>query len=710
MFVILSLILFLSIVSISAESTNDTGSVLSDNSTFIEDNDTSNSTVNILDKTNVILQNKSVISSNDSNYTVRLVDSNSKPIANQTVRVNVNSSIFSGVTNNEGFITFDFSDMGDGRYTLTALYKGNEFYDSSSNSTTLYKYDGVLISSNLNSYQIQNIIDKASPGTRLYFTDEYYSNLYLVINKPLSLISYVGSTLNSRKDKPIITIDSTAGPVVVSGFNINSTRTDGIVIENASNITISQNTITSKSNGIKAIKVENLNIINNNIIGNSKSGASISEGNNIDISNNLIRNNDYGVGLAQSSNIKIWNNSILNNTKGVYSSVELNNYIYSEGASNLSMMYNTVKNNHNGIELEDAGSGIQILNNTISNNINKGISLNKVGSNTITQNVIERNSNGIYFGTYYIKPKGQDISYNVIQSNTFRDVNAKDSSYGFGNDRLEIGNNWYGGNPAICNKIKTGLITFGVKQTGTNTATVTFYNPDGSVVVSLPSRTISYKNNNGRVTSISTTGSSTKISIEGSNGDKITVTIDKANQQITYQASSDDFTDPSLGKIDSGNVKTQDDVDRNWQKIHGNGGNSGTDTGGNSGGNSGGNGTSNNQGNGGSNSGSNSNSGISGSSTGANTAIGFSTAATAVASSASGSSSSSDSSSNDGSDSASSSSDGASESSSAGSDSGPKFIDLDENQVTRIAGEFLVFLIILLSCYIYYRDDIKNLR
>ena len=186
MFVILSLILFLSIVSISAESTNDTGSVLSDNSTFIEDNDTSNSTVNILDKTNVILQNKSVISSNDSNYTVRLVDSNSKPIANQTVRVNVNSSIFSGVTNNEGFITFDFSDMGDGRYTLTALYKGNEFYDSSSNSTTLYKYDGVLISSNLNSYQIQNIIDKASPGTRLYFTDEYYSNLYLVINKALS--------------------------------------------------------------------------------------------------------------------------------------------------------------------------------------------------------------------------------------------------------------------------------------------------------------------------------------------------------------------------------------------------------------------------------------------------------------------------------------------------------------------------------------------
>ena len=71
-----------------------------------------------------------------------------------------------------------------------------------------------------------------------------------------------------------------------------------------------------------------------------------------------------------------------------------------------------------GINVDNAGDNVKIASNEVSSNYNDGILITKIGSNSVTSNVIMENQvNGLKFANEYVKPQNQDISSNVIYNN-----------------------------------------------------------------------------------------------------------------------------------------------------------------------------------------------------------------------------------------------------------------------------------------------------
>ncbi|OWT33335.1 hypothetical protein BGI41_02905 [Methanobrevibacter sp. 87.7] len=688
----LILILLFSVsFAVAGEVSNDTGANLTTSSVETVNNSTNNLNTNI--PNSKIIKNNSVTSNNlDSvNYNISSKSSNNKSIIEKEPLVNNKSS---------------------------SIIDNNSF-----NSNTLEVNKTIYIPNGLKSNEIQSIIDKAEPGDILVFNGTYYSNIILVINKELSLISNVGTRFDSYNRLPVITIKDTSN-VLIKGFNINNDIGNGINIIDSNNINISHNNITSAKVGIDSENIDILFIENNRIYNNLKYGITVGENNYTYIRNNILSGNGIAIGISESNNTNIINNTIIKNEYGIYADEVLNDLIYGKGPSNIIISNNNVSNNKNaGISLINVGDGIHILNNTVSYNGNNGILLNKIGSINIKYNDVRKNTgSGVKFAKDYIAPSTQDISYNSFVGNTFREVDARETEYDFGSRRLVIGNNWFGTSDTskanICPKIRAGLISFGVKQIGNYLSQVTFYNPDGTVVNGLPSLTLSYKTDNGRSQTAGVNSGSSSFNIEGMDGSTITVTVDYQSNSITYKLNQPGYIPDDDTTYDPGHLQNQTTVDKNHNEDHPNDNNgnipgtNSTDNGGSGNSDNSGNGTANNgNGNGESGSGSNSNSGISGSNTGVNGFIGISAAATAVASSQSSvnnpiSEENSKENSNK---------DGASESGSSSQSNSPasqvlKYIDLDRNNFMHVIGEFLVVLIIAISICIYYRKSISKIR
>lgn len=573
----------------------------------------------------------------------------------------------------------------------------------------------IYVPGGLSSRQIQSIIDNADSGSVIVFNGTYYSNVILSVSKPVTLLSYKKTKFDSFNRNPVITIKDTSN-VLIKGFNIYNEIGNGIDITDSSDINVSSNNITTSKIGINSENVVNLIIENNRFTDNGNYALIIALNNHSSILNNTFSSNSIAVGLSDSDNTGIVGNIINKNRIGIYGDSELNGLIYGQGPSNIRITDNIITyNTAEGINLNKAGNGIHIYNNTITHNGDNGIRLNEVGNIRIKSNVIRSNDgSGIKFAKDYIAPKTQDISSNIIVANTFREVDAHESSYDFGSERLVIGNNWFGssdsGRANICPKIKAGLISMRMIQVGNYLAKIVFYNPDGTIATGLPAMTGSYKSGDGRSHSFSTngSGSSTFLHVDSSEGSFVRATVDYEVSSFEYKLNQPGYIPDDNRTYDPNHVISQEDVNRNYRNDHPEG-----NTGNNGNGKGNGNGTSTNNGNsrgnannGNGGNGQNSNNGISGSNTGSNGFVGISSVASSIASSSSGSSSPDTSSSTGASESGSDSS----SSSSSGDSQSIKYLEIDEDNITHLAGEFFVVLLIIIGVYIYYRKSIKELK
>ena len=473
-------------------------------------------------------------------FKVKLTDGNANTLNNVKVTFKVNGKTYNAYTDSSGIASLQIR-LNDGSYNIVSKFAGNSMYNPCSLSTKITMDNTREVDSGLSNSEIQNIIDNAKPNNVILFRGAVYSNINLVIDKSLTLISNVGTTLKSSSSNPVITIrGKSASLTKVKGFNIQGMG-DGIEIDGADYVTIYNNEITTKGNGIVALNTKYLNITNNDIVKNSKSGISLAKSSYAYIfNNNIMNNNKNGIEIAKSKNVFIHGNTISKNGYGIYLAKTINGINFAEEPSNIQINKNTISHNiADGIMVLNAGNNINIKSNEISFNKGDGISIAQIGNNAIQSNVITDNEkHGLNFFGNYVKPAKQDISYNAIYFNTLMDVEAKETQYQGGQYSLDLGDNWYTDFSGICPKVSTKNIKFVVRQIGKNQFQAMFLDSNGNIASLLPDRILTYQTNNGKIYSVTVKGGSISFTVDAANGDLIKAIVDNSRRDNTYNSNA----------------------------------------------------------------------------------------------------------------------------------------------------------------------------
>lgn len=439
--------------------------------------------------------------------------------------------------------------------------------------------------------QIQTILDKAASGSTIEFLGSNYDNLHLTINKQLNIISNVGTKITASNSFAVFLINGTqAAGTTIKGFIITNTGT-GILLNNTSNVTISNDIISSTSgtailingssnttirsstihdsvtgidvsgstgtqinksninnngNGIDIENSKNISANNNQITGNTKNGIYVNNSNNTTINGNTIKKNGNaatngsGICLENSTNININSNQINENFYG----------ITCDNITNATIKNNTFLNNdRDGILLSTGVKNITIASNTMQNNDN-GINVNCASENlTIRANLITgstkkasgprpQHGNGVLFGTKYVYSSTFLLEHNILRSNAYMDFQSCNAAGNY-----VAGSNWYG---SYCKKVfYDPQMTMEIVRTGNNEFSVLFR--DGitnEVVTDLPSFTVTFMNGPYSETVTSVNGIATAALKNLANGDVVGIaygvtTSTAYNSPVTKLSKSD---------------------------------------------------------------------------------------------------------------------------------------------------------------------------
>ena len=487
-------------------------------------------------KTNINVESNTTFDVIGDYFKIKLSDENNNTLKNTRVSFTVNGNTYNQNTDLNGIASLQLR-LKDGSYKIISKFAGNSKYQSTSKTTTVIMNNTRVVDSGLTNAQIQKIIDNSKPNNVILFKGKSYSDVNLVITKSLTLISNSKTTLKSSSSNPVITIKGkNAALTKISGFNIQNAG-NGIEVHDANYVTITNNDITTKGNGIVATGTKYLNVTKNNLAKNSKNGMTIADSSHAYIFNNKITDNaQNGLVIAKTSNLYIHGNTISSNTgHGVSVTTSINGVNYGGGSKNIYINKNAIsKNIKDGIIIYNAGSNVNIKSNSIEENHGNGISISKIESNSIQSNVISKNwDNGIQFFDTYVKPDGQDISYNAIFSNLHMDVEAKDTYYQENGERLKLGDNWYTDFAGVCPKIQTNNIKFTVTQIGPNKYQALFTDSKGNIASLLPDRVLTY-NNNGQKVSVSINGGAGVFTVDANNGDIVRATVDYSRRDNTH--------------------------------------------------------------------------------------------------------------------------------------------------------------------------------
>lgn len=667
-----------------------------------------NSSMQILEKTNDDIINSSDKADTrigvESNTTfdvigdyfkIRLFDENNDSISNVKVSFAVNGVNYNENTDSNGVASLQIR-LADGTYNVVTKFAGNSNYKASSLTSTITMSNTRIVGSGLSGSEIQKIIDDAKPNNVILFKGNSYSNVNLVITKSLKLISYVNTVLKSGSSSPVISIKGkNASLTSIRGFYIQGNG-NGIDIADADYVTVFKNDISTKGNGISALNVKYLNVTKNNIVKNSKNGMTLALAENSYIMNNEFTNNgENGIVLSKSNKVYIQSNVISSNGKnGISLTDEVNGEYYNKGPENVYIRKNTIsKNKWDGISITHAEDNVNINYNTISSNEDNGISINRIGSNKIQSNTITNSYVGIKFGEDYVKPSGQDITYNAIYQNRHVQIEAKETYYSENGERLSVGDNWYTDDGLNCPKVRTNNLKFVVNQIGENQFQALFLDSNGNIATLLPDRVLNYRTNDGQTLSVTISGGSGTFTVNAVDGDIIKATVDRTSRKNAYDSNTPSST-PINGQTPSYDYPDIPQYDL-FEDI-GKGGGSG-----NGNGNGQGDGGDFNKGNGSSKQQSSENTGNSTQSQSMepnnnpsnpvnDVAQSYESTQTASQASASQASSASD--------------------SDSGSKSVAKQIIIDEDEFFRVSGITFIILLIILTIGFYYRDDIKEMN
>ena len=498
----------------------------------------------------------------DKYYKVLLTDYANNPLVNKVLTITIGFTDYTVTTDEEGYGIVNLTNLEKGIYAVSSNYiDSNGVYATSSSEATLYFFTEYVIRANLTNNEIQEIINNASSGGKIVFEGQNYENLNLLINKPLRIISNVGTVIKSNSN--IFNIKDTNG-VTISGFTFIGDNVNSLInVDNSNNVNINNNKLSSGNISI--------NIISSN---------------NVGISENSITKNNYGIMVTGSSNIEIVNNIIKENSlNGIYASNEFMGSTYDTGVNNLKINSNTIESNSKtGIYLIDAKGTIEINSNKINNNGENGIYLNNIISsnllvkfNTISNHKGNLNS-AIKLGSSYNLKNSVGIAYNSLSNNDYG-IDTRDTKFSSSNPLL-VGDNWYGGSAPYPSNVNGSKITANITQTSPNKFVVNFYDIEGNLVNNLlPDIVISHTVNGGKEESEVITSSNSGFTQEANDGDIITVVIGGSSYKLIYKSSDPSWT---VDSVDS-NIGITDPILPDINSGSGNNGGSGygdiTDTG-----------------------------------------------------------------------------------------------------------------------------------
>lgn len=463
---------------------------------------------------------------NKSNATVYYTTDGSDPLTSSTRRIYTQPiTIYDSTTIK--FAAVDSSGNWSPVYT-----------ESYTIINVIYVEDASHYSTSTINQDIQRILDNAKDGSVIVFRGAQYENLQLVLNKPLTLISNTGTTVvTSSSGTAVFLINGNqASGSQIIGFNIITNTTNGILINNTSNVTISNVQVTSKGGtGIQVNRSSNVNISGTSAT-DSSTGIDVSNSSNIKINGSTVTGNSKrGIRIYNSNNVTVTSSTLKNNGKlsGIYSD---EGAVYMESSDNITIRNNIINNNSQGVTSKDS-SNITVTTNTINNNAGEGILLSGSANNiSITWNDIEHNANGVQIDytsgnnvtitsniinnseskevSSHAEDVGNGINFgvnwcgtlatiesNVIAFNEHRDIDAHDEGHYNEDASLHVGVNVYTNsivdiNHRFCCKIGSTAAKLMIASNEDGTYKIYFTYPDGSTMTNLPSITVDVTLNN----------------------------------------------------------------------------------------------------------------------------------------------------------------------------------------------------------------------
>jgi len=275
------------------------------------------------------------------------------------------------------------------------LSSGNEVSSNTvSNPSIITNTHGIFLNTSHN-----NVISSNTVTNNDYGIAMRYSNNNSVLNNTAST--------NNRG----IYIAYTSSLNTLSGNQANSNTNNGIILDNAAENTVTNNTArlntgTSSSSGIVVGSSSNNNINNNNASSNRRGiyiSSSSSSGNTI--SSNTVNSNSYGIYVENTGA----NNNITRNTAGSNSVYG----IFLSNSNNTYVLNNVAPYNAKGIYVNTSYQSV-VSNNIASNNTNEGIMLSLSNNNTLSNNTVDSDSYGISLNS----SKYNNISGNRITWST----------------------------------------------------------------------------------------------------------------------------------------------------------------------------------------------------------------------------------------------------------------------------------------------------
>jgi len=230
-------------------------------------------------------------------------------------------------------VMVDFTSFNEGRNTVSVTSVDN-VGNSNTVSVSFVKDTDQIITvdqnaeANADFTEIQSAIDAASDNDTILVNDGIYEEI-VSIEKPLMLVSKNGrdSTEIRYTDAESVVYVS-ASNATIDGFTVSgSSRSTGVYIWDAENITIKNCQVSDFSTGIFASESSGIGIDNCIVERNGREFANDTgvhfEGiTDSSISNSQLNNNDKAIkienGEGSSSNISITNNTITGNYEGIY--------------------------------------------------------------------------------------------------------------------------------------------------------------------------------------------------------------------------------------------------------------------------------------------------------------------------------------------------------------------------------------------------------
>ena len=438
----------------------------------------------------------------DNAFTVVLTDERGNLLVNQNVQITINGVTYTRSTDENGVARLTIR-LNPGIYDITTEYLGNGLYNPSNTAKNTVIVSAIqFIADNLDSNAIQSIINNAADNTAIKFGNSNYTNINLIIDKPLIIIGGKDTVLIGKKNTPVLSLTENADGTTIDDLNIITNNSTGILINSAADVTLTSNNVTNnldnslKSNYSKGdIKMPGI-------------GVNVQNSDNVQFYDNYISKFEHGIYLENSEGTIITGNTIAENNYGITLGSEVANTIIEENniIKSIGLLTLTVPEGPYGygIYFKESGVNVTIIGNYISDNY-AGLFINSENStgivikgNTITQSVVE----GITFNVNYTYT--ENASQPIVEDNAIYN-NAKGPSmmilgevsanpegiYGPGewddNLKLVLGPNWYGTNTyvtwgenstgpgTICPRIKTTLITFNITYEGNGNYDITFY-------------------------------------------------------------------------------------------------------------------------------------------------------------------------------------------------------------------------------------------